>query len=84
MTAGIRGDWHAVQYTYDAVDRITRATDTIGRPRDLVFDHNGNLAEERLLDSNNLSVLDRTLFSYDPSDRRTSVTAFGNLTTTTQ
>ena len=78
-TTGLRADWYPTQAAYDAVDRVTQATDEVGKLRDFAYDANGNLA------SNSLTVggvtVDRTTFAYDLSDRKQNSTDAGGFIT---
>lgn len=83
VTQGLRDDWYSVTYQYDAVDRVVRATDGVGKLRDYRFDANGNPIEQLLMDSAGTPAgkVDGTSAAYDQSDRRErSLDAGGNLT----
>jgi RHS repeat-associated protein len=93
VTTGLRPDWYATQAVYDAVDRVTRATDAVGQLRDLAYDANGNVLRESLTVGGTL--WDERKYGYDMSDRRISAAdaaghiaqyrydAAGNVTATT-
>jgi RHS repeat-associated protein len=59
----------------DAVDRVTRSTDSFGQMRDYLYDNNGNPVGENLRSGNQL--LDSTIHAYDLADRRSSTTNAG-------
>lgn len=42
LKTGIDSDWYPTSFSYDSVDRITQATDRLGKLRDYYFDANGN------------------------------------------
>ena len=83
LTQGVRADWYPVSYQYDDVDRVIRATDAVGKLRDLRFDANGNPIEQVLMDASSTPAgkVDGTSAAYDQSDRKErSLDSGGNLT----
>ncbi|MEQ1661859.1 MAG: RHS repeat-associated core domain-containing protein [Thiobacillus sp.] len=76
-TRSIDDAWYVVQRDYDAVDRVTRATDSLGHWRDYDYDANGNPVGETLV--HNGTLADSASAQYDGADRKTqSLDAAGN------
>ena len=75
VRTGIDDDWHTMTFTYDAVDRVVTGTDPLGKVRTYTYDRNGNLTEDKLTVS--AVQIDRTVYGYDVSDRRTSERRYG-------
>ncbi|UCV03337.1 RHS repeat-associated core domain-containing protein [Dechloromonas denitrificans] len=82
-TTSLTGAWYTAQAQYDAVGRVTRATDALSNWRDFKYDANGNLIEQSLVLAANTAnkLADRTSAIFDMSDRKTtSLDAAGNAT----
>lgn len=71
LKTGVDADWYPTAFSYDAVDRITQATDRLGKLRDYQFDANGNSVGQFLeLPVNGVNTLvDSSSARYDDSDR---------------
>ncbi len=83
MTDGIRGDFYPIHQEYDAVNRITRATDNSGNLRDFDYDENGNPTSSKLMvdRSGTQALVDQSATTYDLSDRAdTKIDAGGFVT----
>ena len=65
-------------FDYDALDRVTEATDEVGQQRIFSYDGNNRLKEERL--TVNSVIIDQTLLDYDDADRVKVRTEFGGVT----
>jgi len=72
IATGLRGDWYPTGFFYDShLDRITRAVDAVGQPRDYTY-ANGNLIGETLTVTVNGAGerVDTTAAIFDFSDRK--------------
>src|SRR5581483_769700 len=76
LTSGIDADWQTQSFSYDVLDRPISGTDAVGAQRSFAYDVNGNLIENKL--QVGATVYDKTVYGYDPSDRRELTTAQGN------
>ena len=85
LTTGIDTGWQATQFVYDTVDRITRASDRLGKLRDYRFDANGNPLGQQLIASVNgtATLVDSTSARYDDSDRLIAATDAGGFVAST-
>ncbi|MBK1707442.1 RHS repeat protein, partial [Halochromatium glycolicum] len=97
LTEGVNARFEPIEIHYDALNRVTRATDALGQLREYRFDANGNPVHERLtVDVNGIPTLvDSRSAEYGPADRkrlaidaggfatRFAYDAMGNLTATT-
>lgn len=83
QTVGLNANWYVTQTDYDAVDRVRRATDSMGNWRELTYDPNGNRIAQSLTQAvNGVGQLrDASGASFDRSDRlERSIDAAGNAT----
>ncbi len=80
---GIDADWQPTQFSYDALDRISQATDRLGNLRDYYFDDNGNPIGQKLEApvAGVQSLVDSSSTRYDDADRKVATTDAGGFVT---
>jgi RHS repeat-associated protein len=66
---GPDSQWYPAQFTYDALDRVTRSSDARDKLWDHAFDSNGNRLSSRLLIG--LRLVDGSYATWDDLDRKT-------------
>ncbi len=92
-TAGVDGRWYPTSFIFDALDRLTSASDALGKTHRQTYDANSNLTQTELIDSGaridsaatELDARDRPFALFDVAGNRTALAydEVGNVTART-